>query len=111
MYRASETGILSEEDLAVARRESSEAEYAQEYECSFTAAVVGAYYGKLEANDLASGDEATNLNFVLAHEYDLSKRTIIYSGIGYKQIDYDYDNAPSEKETAAQVIMGLRHIF
>ena len=71
----------------------------------------GAYYGKLEANDLASGDEATNLNFVLAHEYDLSKRTIIYSGIGYKQIDYDYDNAPSEKETAAQVIMGLRHIF
>lgn len=47
MYRASETGILSEEDLAVARRESSEAEYEQEYECSFTAAVTGAYYGRL----------------------------------------------------------------
>ena len=47
MFRASETGILSEDDLAVARRETSEAEYEQEYECSFTAAVVGAYYGRL----------------------------------------------------------------
>ncbi len=70
----------------------------------------GAYYGKLEGNDSVS-DEATNLNFLLAHEYDLSKRTIIYSGIGYKQVDYDYANYPSEKETATQVIMGLRHIF
>lgn len=70
----------------------------------------GAYYGKLEGNDSVSNDEATNLNLLLAHEYDLSKRTIIYSGIGYKQIDYDTDVA-DEKETATQVIMGLRHIF
>ena len=47
MYRASETGILSAEDPDLARRETSEAEYEQEYECSFTAAVVGAYYGRL----------------------------------------------------------------
>lgn len=47
MYRASETHILSDEDLAAARRETSEEEYAQEYECSFAAAVSGAYYGAL----------------------------------------------------------------
>ena len=47
MYRASETGILSDDDLATARRETSESEYEQEYECSFAAAVVGAYYGKI----------------------------------------------------------------
>jgi len=47
MYRASETGILSDADLATARREMSEEEYEQEYECSFTAAVVGSYYGKI----------------------------------------------------------------
>ena len=47
MFRASETGILSDEDLALARREASEEVYAQEYECSFTAAVRGSYYGKL----------------------------------------------------------------
>lgn len=46
MYKASETGILSSEDLAMARKETSEAEYEQEYECSFTAAIQGAYYGK-----------------------------------------------------------------
>lgn len=47
MYRASETGILSDADLALARRETSEEVYAQEYECSFTAAVRGSYYGKI----------------------------------------------------------------
>ncbi len=47
MYRASETGILSAADLELARRETSEEVYAQEYECSFTAAVRGSYYGKI----------------------------------------------------------------
>lgn len=47
MFRASETGILSPGDLAIARRESSESEYEQEYECSFMAALEGAYYGKI----------------------------------------------------------------
>lgn len=47
MYRASETGILSKKALDLARRECSESEYDQEYECSFTAALVGSYYGKI----------------------------------------------------------------
>ena len=48
---ASETGLLDAAELADARRMMSEDEYAQEYECSFEAAVKGAYYGK-EMNDL-----------------------------------------------------------
>jgi hypothetical protein len=47
MLKASETGIIAEEELALARRELSEAQYAQEFECSFEAAVIGAYYGEL----------------------------------------------------------------
>ena len=47
MYKASETGILSAEDLEAARRESGEDIFRQEYECSFAAAVAGAYYGAL----------------------------------------------------------------
>ena len=47
MYRACGGGILSEEDVAVARRVTDESEYQREYECSFTAAVAGAYYGRL----------------------------------------------------------------
>jgi hypothetical protein len=51
--KASETGLLDAAELADARRMMSEDEYAQEYECSFEAAVKGAYYGK-EMNDAES---------------------------------------------------------
>lgn len=44
--KASETGLLDEKELSDARKMMSEDEYAQEYECSFEAAVRGAYYGK-----------------------------------------------------------------
>lgn len=50
MLRASETGLLDGKELADARKMMSEDEYAQEYECSFEAAIRGAYYGK-EMND------------------------------------------------------------
>jgi hypothetical protein len=47
MLKASETGIIPPEELADARASMSDDQYAQEFECSFDAAVVGAYYGKL----------------------------------------------------------------
>jgi len=47
MYRASETGIIDPGELAAAAREMSPEEYEQEFECSFTAAIKGAYFGNL----------------------------------------------------------------
>jgi hypothetical protein len=47
MLRASETGLIPERELELARRDLTEEQYAQEFECSFEAAIVGAYYGKL----------------------------------------------------------------
>ena len=47
MLKASETGIVDPEELASAAKLMSEAQYAQEYECSFEAAIEGAYYGLL----------------------------------------------------------------
>jgi phage terminase large subunit len=44
--RASETGILDPEELESARRMLTPEQYAQEYECSFDAAIVGAFYGR-----------------------------------------------------------------
>jgi len=44
--KASETGLLDDKELADARRMMGDDEYAQEYECSFEAAVKGAYYGR-----------------------------------------------------------------
>src|SRR5262245_59924925 len=47
LYRASESGVLPDEELAAARTVMSTEEYAQEFECSFDAAIRGAYYGEL----------------------------------------------------------------
>lgn len=71
----------------------------------------GAYYGYLEANDDPLNAEAKNWNVFLAHEYDLSKRTIIYSGIGYRQVKVEDDTEDVTDNKATQVIVGLRHIF
>lgn len=71
----------------------------------------GAYYGYLEANDDPDNKDATNWNIFLAHEYDLSKRTIIYSGIGYRQVKVENDTKDLTDNKATQVIVGLRHIF
>ena len=44
--KASETKLIADEELDDARRTLTPEQYAQEYECSFTAAILGAYYGK-----------------------------------------------------------------
>jgi hypothetical protein len=46
LYKASETAIIEPEELADARKSMSDEQYAQEFECSFQAALVGAYYSK-----------------------------------------------------------------
>lgn len=45
MLKASETKILPEEELAAARQMMTADQYAQEFECSFEAAIQGAIYG------------------------------------------------------------------
>lgn len=62
MLKASETGLLDEKELADARRMMSVDEYAQEYDCSFEAAVKGAYYGT-EMNDADASDRITGVPY------------------------------------------------
>jgi hypothetical protein len=40
------TNLIDETELAVARKTMTEEQYAQEFECSFEAAILGAYYAK-----------------------------------------------------------------
>jgi len=47
VLKSSESGLLPADELADARRSMSQEQFDQEYECSFEAAVPGAYYGKL----------------------------------------------------------------
>jgi phage terminase large subunit len=53
--KASESGVIGPEELESLRLGMSEEQYAQEFECSFEAAVVGAYYGKMMAQADADG--------------------------------------------------------
>lgn len=46
ILRASETNILQQSELDAARLDMTEEQYEQEFECSFDAAIVGAYFGK-----------------------------------------------------------------
>jgi len=46
VLRASETGILPPDELADARQDMTPEQYEQEFECSFDAAILGAYFGK-----------------------------------------------------------------
>lgn len=49
MLKASESGLVAEDELRDARAVMTEDQYAQEFECSFEAAIPGAYYAKLIA--------------------------------------------------------------
>lgn len=46
IYKASQTGILPPEEIEAMKAEMTEDEIDQELECSFTAAITGAYWGK-----------------------------------------------------------------
>jgi len=77
LYRASETAALPKEELAAARAAMSAEEYAQEFECSFDAAIRGAYYGPLIAQAEADGRIAD-----VPHEPRLVVHTAWDLGIG-----------------------------
>ncbi len=60
-FRASETKILDEKELWDARKEMGEDKYLQEFECSFSAAVEGSYFGQI-INDLEAKSRITTID-------------------------------------------------
>lgn len=60
--KASETRLLDQKELADARKMMSDDEYAQEYECSFEAAVRGAYYGPA-MNEAEAAERITSIPY------------------------------------------------
>lgn len=55
VHKASETKYVDEDELADQRKQLSDERYAQEFECSWTAAIVGSYYGRLLEDAEKSG--------------------------------------------------------
>lgn len=77
VLRASESGLLPEGELVDARRMMTPEQYAQEYECSFEAAILGAYYGK----EIAEAERAGRI-CELPYERSLPVHTAWDLGIG-----------------------------
>ncbi len=55
VLKASETNILPKDELEAAAKEMTPEQYAQEFECAFEAAIIGAIYGKEVAQARDSG--------------------------------------------------------
>ena len=77
LFRASATGVIPEAELAAARATMSEEEYMQEFECSFDAAIRGAYY----AREIAAADAAGRIGRV-AYDPRLPVHTAWDLGVG-----------------------------
>lgn len=75
--RASESGILPTEELVALRKQLSEDQYLQEYECSFEAAILGAFYG----TEIRESEESGHITKV---EYDPSLPTYTAWDLGYR---------------------------
>jgi hypothetical protein len=61
-FKASETGIIPDSELAAARKDMTADEYAQEYECSFEASVKGAIYAS-EVSDARNSGRVTTVPY------------------------------------------------
>lgn len=47
MHKASQTGYVDQDELDIARKGMSDEQYAQEFECSWEASIIGSIYGRL----------------------------------------------------------------
>lgn len=101
MFKASETDILDPEELEEAKRTMGEDRYEQEFECSFEAAIVGAYYAMEMKTAMQEGRITTvpydpSVGVVTAWDLGIGDSTSIwfaqYVGQEIRVIDY-YENS------------------
>lgn len=75
--RASESGILDAEELDAARQQLTPDQYAQEFECDFSAALAGAYFGR----EMVAAEREGRIGAV---DYDPAIPTHTAWDIGYR---------------------------
>lgn len=119
LFRASETGIIDAAELLDARKSMSEEQYDQEFECSFQAALIGAYYGKLLSTAETEGritDVPYDPRALVWTAWDLGKRD--YLSIWWAQrvanqvrvIDF-YQNSGHEIPHYAKIVKEKPYIY
>jgi len=119
MFKASDTGVLPIEELDAARKDMSEEQYAQEFECSFQAALIGAYYGK-EIAKLEAGRRVTGvphdpaLKVYTAWDLGVDDSTAIWfvqvTGPEIRLIDY-YENSGCGLDHYAKILKQKPYVY
>lgn len=117
--RASDTGIIPPPELADAKLSMSDDQYAQEYECSFDAAVIGSYYGKLMDTADADGrvtsvPHAPELQVYTWWDLGIDDATAIWfvqqAGRDIRVIDY-YENSGAGLEHYAALLRSKPYVY
>jgi hypothetical protein len=119
MLKASESGLVDAAELADARAGMSEDQYNQEFECSFDAAVVGSYYGKLieqleTAGQIGNVGWEPNVPVQTWWDLGIDDATAIWFaqviGREIRLIDY-YENSGVGLEHYARVLMDKNYVY
>lgn len=119
MLKASETGILEASELEDARKTMSVDQYEQEYECSFQAAIQGAYFGR----EMKQAEEDKRITRVpwepklkvhTAWDLGVGDSTAIWfvqqSGKEIRIIDY-YESSGVGLDHYAKVLGGKQYVY
>lgn len=119
MLKASETGLIDRAELRSAKLQMSPEQYAQEYECSFTAAVIGAYYGReletaADEGRIGEYPHDPGLEVHTAWDLGISDHTVIWfyqvAGGSIRVIDY-YAAHSEPLEHYAGVLKGKPYLY
>jgi phage terminase large subunit len=119
LFRASATNAIPAAELAAARATMSEEEYMQEFECSFDAAIRGAYY----AREIAAADAAGRIGRA-AYDPRLPVHTAWDLGVGdataiwfcqlagreIRLIDY-YESSGAGLDHYAKLLQGRGYVY
>lgn len=117
MLKASETGLVAPDELESARKLMTPEQYEQEYECSFEAAIQGAYWGREMAKAEADGricrvDVDPNLPVFTAWDLGVRDSTAIwfYQALagGLNVVDF-YEASGVGLDHYAEVLRGKRY--
>jgi len=112
VFPASETGIIDPDELDAAKQSMSESEYAQEFECSFEAALQGAYFNEAMNTAQKSGritkvPYQTGHNVYTSFDLGVNDQTCIWFfqkvGMAFHFIDY-YSNSDKGLEHYVKVL-------
>jgi phage terminase large subunit len=119
VMRSSETSILPAEELSDAKRMMGEDRFNQEFECSFEAALVGAYYGRemadaTEAKRITSVPHEPSHQVVTAWDLGMSDSTAIWFaqmvGVEWRIIDY-YEHSGVGLDHYAAVLKDKGYLY